>query len=199
VEINLNGEPGEFFGTHKGLRQEDPMSMLFNLVADALATIRKKGCQEGLIKGLIPELVDGGLTHLQYVDDTIIFLEVEEQSISNVKFLLYCFKNMSGLKINYQKSEVIVLGASKEESSQIARWLNCREGSLPLKYLGVHVSGSMLFVADLMEVGVKVEKRLPSWQGLLLSSGGKSVLIESSLSSLSNYIMGFYVLPGQVH
>jgi hypothetical protein len=66
----------------------------------------------------------------------IIFLEVEEQSIANVKFLLYCFDNISGLKINYQKSKVIILGASEEESSQIASWLNCREGSLPLKYLG---------------------------------------------------------------
>jgi hypothetical protein len=26
-------------------------------------------------------------------------------------------------------------------------------------------------MADLMEIGVKVEKRLPSWQGLQLSSG----------------------------
>jgi hypothetical protein len=61
VGIILNGEPGEFFGTYKGLRQGDPLSpLLFNLVADALASILKKGSQEGLIKGLIPELVEGG-------------------------------------------------------------------------------------------------------------------------------------------
>jgi hypothetical protein len=29
--------------------------------------------------------------------------------------------------------------------------------------------------------------------------GGGSILIESCLSSLPNYIMGFYLLPGQVH
>jgi hypothetical protein len=87
VGINLNGEPGEFFGTHKGLRQGGPLPpLLFNLVVDALTSILRKGSQEGLIKGLIPELVDGGLTHLQYADDIIIFLEAEE---ANVKFLLY--------------------------------------------------------------------------------------------------------------
>jgi hypothetical protein len=80
-----------------------------------------------------------------------------------VKFLLYCFENMSGLKINYQKSEVYVLGASKEESAQIAYWLNCREGVFPMKYLGAPVSDRMLYVADLMEIGIKVEKKLPSW------------------------------------
>jgi hypothetical protein len=33
----------------------------------------------------------------------------------------------------------------------------------------------------------------------MLSSGGKSILIESSLSSLPNYIMGVYLLHEEVH
>jgi hypothetical protein len=33
----------------------------------------------------------------------------------------------------------------------------------------------------------------------MLSSGGKSILIESSLSSLPNYTMGVYLLPEEVH
>jgi hypothetical protein len=77
VDTNLNGEPGEYFETYKVLRQGDPMSpLLFNLVADALATILRKGSQSGMIKCLTPELVKGGggLTHLQYADNTIIFL-----------------------------------------------------------------------------------------------------------------------------
>jgi hypothetical protein len=97
------------------------------------------------------------------VDDTIIFLEAEEQYVANVKFLLYCFENMSGLKINYQKSEVIVLGASEVESAQMVGWLNCKEGRLSIKFLGISVSDRMLFAADLIKVGVKVEKRLPAW------------------------------------
>jgi hypothetical protein len=80
-------------------------------------------------------------------------LEAEEQYVANVKFLLYCLENMSGLKINYQKSEVIILEASEVESAQMAGWLNCKEGRLPIKYLGIPVSDSMLFAADLMEVG----------------------------------------------
>jgi hypothetical protein len=70
---------------------------------------------------------------------------------------------MSGLKINYQKSEMIVLGDSEVERAKMVGWLNCTEGTLPIKYLGISVSDRMLFTADLMEVGVKVEKRLPAW------------------------------------
>jgi hypothetical protein len=67
----------------------------------------------------VPKLVEGGLTHLQYVNDIIICLEADEDSIAHTKVLLYCFDNMSVLKINYHKSEVMVLDASEEESFRL--------------------------------------------------------------------------------
>jgi hypothetical protein len=102
VGININGAPGSFFNTHRGLRQGDPLSpLLFNLVSDALATLLEKAKATNQIRGLIPHLIERGLTHLQYADDTIIFLSLDEQTILNANFLLYCFEDMSGLKINY--------------------------------------------------------------------------------------------------
>jgi hypothetical protein len=135
VGVNINGEAGGFFKTHKGLRQGDPLSpLLFNLVSDALATMIDNAKLAGKIKGLVPNLIEGGLTHLQYADDTIVFLNMDDQSIIHTKFLLYCFENMSGLKINYQKSEVFALGCSEEEVIRVAQMLNCNTGQLPLKY-----------------------------------------------------------------
>jgi hypothetical protein len=102
VGININGETGGFFNTHKGLRQGDPLSsLLFNHVTDALATMFDNAKLAGEIKGLVPHLVEGGITHLQYANDTIVLLNMDEQSIIHTKFLRYCFENMSGLKINY--------------------------------------------------------------------------------------------------
>jgi hypothetical protein len=72
----------------------------------------------------------------------------------------------------------MVLGVSDEERAMIANVLNCKEGVLPMKYLGIPVSKTNLYTADLIYVGVKVEKRLPVWQELYLSSGGKSILID---------------------
>jgi hypothetical protein len=105
---------------------------------------------------------------------------------------------MSSLKINYHKSEVMVMEVSVDESARIARLLNCKEGALPMKYLGIPVSNMKLYCTDLMYVGTKVEKRLPAWHGLHLSSGG-SILMESSLSSPPMYTMGIYLLPEEVH
>jgi hypothetical protein len=62
--------------------------------------------ENNVIIGLVPDLVEGGLTHLQYADDTILFLANDEENLAMVKFLLFCFEEMSGLRINYNKSEV---------------------------------------------------------------------------------------------
>jgi hypothetical protein len=137
VGINIKGEAGGFFNTHKGLRQGDPLSpLLFNLVSDALSTMLDNSRTAGEIKGLMTHLIEGGITHLQYADDTIIFLNMDEQSIIHTKFLLYCFENLSGLKINYQKSEVYVLGCSEGEAARVAQMFNCNIGQLLMKYLG---------------------------------------------------------------
>lgn len=49
-------------------------------------------------------------TQLQYADDTILFMDYDDKTIRNVKFLLYCFEWMSGLKINFHKQEVYNMG-----------------------------------------------------------------------------------------
>jgi hypothetical protein len=200
VGVNINGEAGGFFNTHKGLRHGDPLSpLLFNLVSDALATMIDNAKLAGKIKGLVPNLIEGGLTHFQYADDTIIFLNMDDQSIIHTKFLLYCFENMSGLKINYQKSEVFALGCSEQEAIRVAQMLNCNTGQLLLKYLGVLVHNKYMTTSELNYVAAKVEKRVPTWQSVGLSSGGNMILVESCLSSVPSYTMGMYTLHEEVH
>ena len=46
--------------------------MLFNIVADMLAILIERAKQDGQITGVVPHLVDGGLSILQYADDTIL-------------------------------------------------------------------------------------------------------------------------------
>ena len=56
---------GDYFRSFKGLRQGNPLSpLLFNLVADALSAMLSRACATGMVKGLVPHLVEGGLTHL---------------------------------------------------------------------------------------------------------------------------------------
>lgn len=86
VEIKVNDDIGHYFQTHKGLRQGDPMSpILFNIVADMLAVLIGRAKENGQVGGLVPHLVDVGVSILQYADDTIIFMEHDLAKARNMK------------------------------------------------------------------------------------------------------------------
>jgi hypothetical protein len=102
----------------------------------------------GTSKGWFPHLVPGGATHLQYADDTILLFQNERNNIVNVKFLLLCFELLSGLKINFLKSEVVVMGVEQGEQARVANALNCRVVSFPLTYLDFPISDRKLTIAD---------------------------------------------------
>jgi hypothetical protein len=55
------------------------------------------------------------VSHLEYADETIIMTKPTKDGITNLIFLLLCFENMCGLKINLSKSEVVVLGEDQRE------------------------------------------------------------------------------------
>ena len=71
VNIKVNDQLGSYFQTRKGLRQGDPISpILFNIVVDMLAVLIARAKEEGQVQGVIPHLIQDGLSILQYADDT---------------------------------------------------------------------------------------------------------------------------------
>jgi hypothetical protein len=120
-------------------------------------------------------------------------------SILNLKLFLYYFEWMSGLKINFHKSEVYVFGVSHQEKERLANMLNCKLGSWPMKYLGIPISDQRLGVAAFLGIKDKMRKKLDPWKGKCLSSGGKLILTNTCLTNLPMYAMGFYLLPKQIH
>ena len=126
-------------------------------------------------------------------------VEGSETDIANLKFLLLCFQQMSGLKINFDKSDVMIMGYSPLESQAIANRLNCRLGSFPTSYLGTPISDSRLSAADLRPAISKLQSRCEPWQGRWLSKAARTILINSSLSSLLLFLMSFYNLHESLH
>ena len=62
----------------------------------------------------------------------------------NIKLLLYLFELMSGLKINFDKSEVFVIGGDNETDLIYAEMFGCQVSTLPMRYLGVPITYSAL-------------------------------------------------------
>ena len=65
MAINVNDEIGPYFQTKKGLRQGDPLSpILFNIVADMLTLLINRAKANDQVYGVVPHLIDGGLSIL---------------------------------------------------------------------------------------------------------------------------------------
>jgi hypothetical protein len=149
VAVNINDNVGHFFQMKKGLRQGDPLSpILFNIVTDILAILINREKEEGQIAGIVPHLVDDGISILQHVDNTIIFMDHDMDKAQNMKLLLCAFEHVSVLKINFHKSELFCFGEAEEVIDQYAELFGCKAGEFPLKYPGIPIHYRKLSNAD---------------------------------------------------
>jgi hypothetical protein len=170
VGVKVNDDIGHYFQTRKGLRQGDPLSpILFNIVADMLAILIARAKEDGQVGGLIPHLVEGGVSILQYADDTILFMEHDLQKAVNMKLILCIFEQLSGLKINFHKSEIFCFGKAKDVENQYKQILGCEAGSLPFRYLGIPVHYRELLNREWNPIENRFERKLDCWQEKLLS------------------------------
>jgi hypothetical protein len=80
-----------------------------------LAVLIHRAKSKGQTKGVIPNLTHDGLSILQYTDDTILFMVHNIDQAWNIKLLLSAFEQMSGLKINFHKSEIFCFGQANDE------------------------------------------------------------------------------------
>jgi hypothetical protein len=169
--------------------------MLFNIVADMLAIMIERAKADGQIEGVIPHLVDGGLSVLQYADDTILFMEHDLEKAQNLKLILVAFEQLLGLKINFHKSELFCFGEAQDAATLYAELFGYGQGQFPIRYLGIPIHYRRLTIVEWKIVEERVLKHLSSWKGKLLSLGGRLILINSVLTNMVLYMISFFLLP----
>src|SRR6266540_3805924 len=57
--------------------------------------------------------------------------------LKNMKLLLCAFEQLSGLKINFHKSELFCYGTAMNFQSEYSTIFGCDVGALPFRYLGI--------------------------------------------------------------
>ncbi|GJW41145.1 putative RNA-directed DNA polymerase, eukaryota, reverse transcriptase zinc-binding domain protein [Tanacetum coccineum] len=171
--ILVKGIPTSEFDLHRGLRQGDPLyPFIFILAMEGLHSLSCKAEELGLFKGASFGRDNMIFSHLMHVDDVIFLGEWSETNTHNLicmlRYLFLIFK----LKINVHKSNVLGVGLSDMEVSNMAKLIGCGVAKFPLKYLGV--------VAQ------------------LLSVGGRLTLLKAILGNLPTYYMSIYMMPYHV-
>ena len=105
------------------------------------------------------------------------------------------FEKLSGLKINFHKSELFCFGQANDYYDQYSNIFGCKLGAFPVKYLGIPMHFRKLSNKDWKVIEQRIEKKLSSWKGKHMSVGGRLVLINSVLSSLAMFMISFLMFP----
>ncbi|GKB69457.1 RNA-directed DNA polymerase, eukaryota [Tanacetum coccineum] len=186
--IIINGSPAEEFQFFKGLKQDDLLSsFLFILIMESLHLSFQRVVDVGMFKGInLSPLVN--LSHMFYADDAVFVGQWCDGNINTLVYVLECFFQASGLRINMCKSKIMGVNVGDEKVKFAALKLGYLILNTPFSCLGTKVRGNMSRVQAWTEVVDKVKSDLvTNWKMKSLSIGGG--LGVSSLYALNRALM----------
>ena len=135
-----NGTPSRFFQSSRGLRQGDPLSPYFFVLAkEALGCLLRKVSEGGYLSGFKMFGRNGEdleVSYLLFVDDTLVFCEAIFNQMTYLSWLFMWFEAILGLKINLAKNELISIGRVMNVE-EMAFEIGCKVGVLLTTYLGL--------------------------------------------------------------
>lgn len=94
---------------------------------------------------------------------------------------------ISGLKINKQKSELLLDGGNSDRCRELAAAMGIAQGALPLRYLGVPLSPKKMTRSDFQPLLDKIAARFNSWTVKHLSFAGRFQLIQAVIYSTISF------------
>jgi hypothetical protein len=86
---------------------------------------------------------------------------------------------------------VFCVGGAQDEDTMYADLFGYRVSQFPTSYLDISIHYRRLTNAEWKHVEERLQKRLASWKGKLLSFGGRLVLINSVFSNMILYMISF--------
>jgi hypothetical protein len=111
-------------------------------------------------------------------DDTILFLQNDFGMARNLKWLLTCFEQLSGMRVNYHKRDLLTISVDPDEANLFAQIFGCKLGEFPFTYLGIPLHFAKLRKEDLQPIIDKIIKRISGWRGKLLSYKARLILLQ---------------------
>lgn len=165
---------------------------LFIMVSNVISSMIAKA-EGGYITGSAIGSGSLSISHLQFVDDTMIFYDADMRQIGYLRCILCTFEMVTGLLINLAKTKMFGVGDIQDLDS-LAWILGCKMGNLPSTYLGMPLGASFKSKVIWNLVIERIEGRLESWKAFLLSKGGRVTLIKVVLTSIPNYFLSLFTI-----
>jgi len=195
--ILINGHATDYFSPQRGIRQGDPLSpYLFILCAEVLSSMITQSQIAGNLTGLAIAKNDVPITHLLFVDDSLMFCRADEKDAEELNSILVSYQKAFGQKINLEKSELMFSkNVGKNKRAAIQRILGIPITDKIKKYLGlltyIGKAKNQMFQA----LAEKIWKKLKSWKQKKLSFAGRSILIKAVAQAIPTYMMSCFQIP----
>ena len=186
-----NGWFSDFFGLSRGVRQGCPLSpYLFIISAEIFAISIRNNTQ---IKGI--DMNEGFSKIEQFADDTFLAFLFDRDSLDEILITFDKFENISGLKVNYDKTEILRIGSLKDSDAKLYTQRNLKWTNNPSVLLGITLSPDLKSVIskNYEVVITKIQNIIKLWQTRQLTLLGRITVIKTLL--LSQLIYRFSVLP----
>ena len=192
-KIINNGWLSEEFYPQRGARQGCPLSpYIFIICAEILANqIRNDNQIQGLSIGAKQFLIS------QYADDTILTLRYNEETLKRVIEIFKWFEQLSGLKVNLDKTEIFPIGPIKNNYQIICPDLEIKWSTGPIKILGVEIYHEYenTIKANYSKALQKIKYHLNMWKLRKLTYFGKIVILNTYVLSQLVYLMSVIPTP----
>ena len=190
--VKINGITTDTFKLERSVRQGCPLSaLLYSLSAEPLAALLSTNNN---ITGI--ELPSGKKSLIyQYADDTTITVKNRESSLETMK-MLQIYENISGAKINVNKSEIMYVGIKDEDKIDIG--LN--EKGDYFKILGVNLGKESKNGRDKVYEGLlnELKRKLNFWKLRGLKLRGKVIVVNNLIMSKVVYIIAVLDVPDKI-
>ena len=134
----MNRNAREWVKATRGLRQGDPLSpFLLTIIAGRLSRTLLKTKERSMLEGFNVGRNRTRVSHLQFANDTIFFSSTCVEELQTLKCILLVFRQISGLKVNLDKSNLYGINLDQDHLSRLALMLDCKTSDWPILYLGL--------------------------------------------------------------
>ena len=195
--VLINGEPYGNIVPTRGLRQGDPLSpYLFLLCTEGFHGLLKKAEDIGELRGVSISRNGPKLTHLLFVDDSLIFCRAQNNDCQKLLEILGIYERTSGQQINRDKTTLFFSKSTTPDMQEsIKQAIGVPVVQQYEKYLGLPSFIGRKKKESFDNIKQKVWKKLQGWEGKLLSQAGREVLIKAVAQALPTYTMSCFKLP----
>ncbi|XP_022003085.1 uncharacterized protein LOC110900505 [Helianthus annuus] len=138
------------------------------------------------------------IINVSFADDLFVFVHGDMGSVQLIRSVLGKFTSFSGLVPSLPKSTIFFCNVPCDVKTNILSFLPFREGTLPVRYLGVPLISTKLSFRDCRILVERMERKVDNWMTKTLSFAGRLQLINSVLAAMYTYWASVFILPMRI-